>query len=77
MEKPTFVFDDVRIPPTRQIGRHSHPQWEISMVITGKGERTIGDRTEEAREGEIIFIPPDIPHEWRFDPEATDEEEAV
>lgn len=74
MEKPTFVFDDVRIPPARQIGRHSHPQWEISMVITGKGERTIGDRTEEAREGEIIFIPPDIPHEWRFDPEVTDEE---
>lgn len=74
MEKPTFIFDDVQVPPTRQIGRHAHRQWEISMVLLGKGERTIGDLTEEIREGEIIFIPPDIPHEWKFDPEATDPE---
>lgn len=58
------MFDDVCLTPDRQIGRHSHPQWELSHVICGAGTRTIGDLTEPMTENEIILIPPNIPHEW-------------
>ena len=72
MNSPAFVFDDVRIPPSRQIGMHSAPVWELSCVLYGAGTRTIGDLTEPIRQGEIILIPPEIPHVWRFDPAVTD-----
>lgn len=66
------MFDDACLTPDRQIGRHSHPQWELSHVICGAGTRTIGDLTEPMTENEIILIPPNIPHEWQFDPSHTD-----
>ena len=69
-----FTFDDVCISPYRQIGKHSHPSWELSLVICGAGKRTIGDLTEPMEEGEIILIPPDIPHVWEFDPSHTNAE---
>lgn len=72
MNKPAFIFDDVCVSPDRQIGKHAHPQWELSHVICGAGTRTIGDLTEQMNEGEIILIPPDIPHVWQFDHSHTD-----
>lgn len=72
MKNPAFTFDDVCIPPQRQIGLHSHPRWELSHVVCGAGVRTIGDHTEPFAEGEVILIPPDIPHVWRFDGAVTD-----
>lgn len=68
----TFLFDDVCVPPDRQIGLHSHADWELSYVICGAGIRTIGDCTEPFRQGEIILVPPDMLHVWRFDPGITD-----
>lgn len=74
MGKSAFIFDDVRITPDRQIGLHSYNNWELSYVLTGSGTRTIGDYTEPFHAGEIILIPPNIPHVWRFNPEDTDED---
>ena len=67
-----FTFDDVSTPPDKQIETHSHSQWELSYVLCGNGIRTIGDTTEPIVEGEIILIPPNIPHVWHFDTMKTD-----
>lgn len=72
MKQPAFIFDDVNISPEQQIGWHSHPQWELSFVICGHGTRTIGNRTETISEGEVILVPPDIPHVWQFSHSETD-----
>lgn len=72
--KQAFVFDDVRISPDRQIGLHSYDNWELSYVLTGSGTRTIGDCTGPFAPGEVILIPPNTPHVWRFDPADTDAE---
>lgn len=72
MNKTTFTYDDVRVAPDRQIGMNSHPQWELSYVICGRGIRIIGDKEESFVEGEIILVPPHIPHLWQFDPSHTD-----
>lgn len=74
MNKWAFTFDDVCVTPDCQIGCHSHPRWELSLLICGAGLRTIGDVTEPMAEEEIILIPPDIPHVWQFDPSHTDAE---
>lgn len=72
MEKCAFIFDDVCIAPHKQIGMHSHSRWELSYVACGAGTRTIGDLTETFNRGEIVLIPPGIPHVWHFDPSVTD-----
>ena len=74
MDKLAFIFDDVRISPDKQIGLHSCNNWELSYVMTGSGLRTIGEYTEPFRSGEIILIPPNIPHVWNFNPDDTDED---
>ena len=77
MNDQAFVFDDVRISPDRQIDRHSHHQWELSHVIRGSGIRTIGDQSEPIAEGEVILIPPDIPHVWNFDSDTVDDDGCI
>ena len=77
MNKIAFTYDDVRVTPDRQIGIHSHPQWELSHVIYGDGTRTIGDRREQIVKGEVILLPPNIPHVWQFDSSVTDNDGCI
>lgn len=72
MSSSAFIFDDVRISPDRQIDLHSGHAWELSYVLTGSGSRTIGSLTEPFTQGEVVLIPPDIPHVWRFNHDDVD-----
>ena len=67
-----FTFDHVRITPDKQIGRHSQSGYELDYIITGRGIRTLGSVSEPFREGEVVLVPPEVPHQWEFAPEATD-----
>ncbi len=67
-----FQYDFVKLPPDWQIGLHSQKSWELDYILAGRGIRTIGNRTESFREGEIVLIPPEIPHCLDFDPDFTD-----
>ena len=68
----SYSYDHVRLAPNKQIGRHSQLGYELSYIITGRGERTLGSVTEPFKEGEVVLVPPRIPHQWRFAPEAVD-----
>ena len=67
-----YTFDHVRITPDKQIGRHSQSGYELDYVITGRGTRTLGSVSEPFQEGEVVLVPPELPHQWVFDPEAVD-----
>lgn len=62
-----FSFAHVIISPKDQIGLHKQSSWELSYIIRGKGQRTIGDRTERFQQGEIVLVVPEMPHQWKFD----------
>lgn len=70
--KKSFEFESVFLAPEEQIGLHRQDTWELSYVITGSGIRQIGNMTEPFKSGEVVMIPPDIPHCWYFDRETTD-----
>jgi len=70
----SFLFDHVHITWDEQITLHQQKTWEISFVIYGKGMRVIGENFEPFESGEIILIPPDIPHYWAFDNSVYDEQ---
>jgi len=70
--KQSYIFHNVNLAPKEQIGIHQQDTWEMNWIITGSGVRIIGDTTEKFESGEVVFIPPEIPHCWYFDNETTD-----
>lgn len=73
-EGRSFFLDHVHIRWDNQITLHQQDSWELSYVITGRGVRAIGDIIEPFIEGEVILIPPHIPHCWTFDESVHDSE---
>lgn len=67
-----YSYSSVHIEPQDQIGLHRQSTWELSYVITGSGMRLIGETTEPFRSGEVVLIPPGIPHCWYFDSKEVD-----
>lgn len=41
---------------------HFHPEYEIVYISNGKGKRHIGDHISFYKEGDLIFLGPDLPH---------------
>lgn len=64
---PSYNYDHVNLLPNEQIGLHSQSSWELTYIVVGEGERTIGDTTEPFHAGEIVLILPEMPHRWIFD----------
>lgn len=62
----------VTLKPTEQIGMHAQESFELSAVITGQGKRIIGDTTSQFKAGELVLVPPNMPHCWIFDSACTD-----
>lgn len=72
MDNKDFYVDNVRLRPDEQIGLHSHSNWELSLVVKGAGIRHVGDDVSPFSDGDLVIIPPEIPHCWHFDGTATD-----
>ncbi|SFU56724.1 AraC-type DNA-binding protein [Pustulibacterium marinum] len=73
-ETSSFFFDHVHISPSDQIAFHQHEELEISYILKGQGTRVIGDKMERFSQGEVIFIPSNVPHCWSFDADKVDDE---
>lgn len=76
-ERISFIYDNVNLEPKEQIGLHQHPSWELSYVINGSGIRLIGDATAPFQSGDVVLVPPDIPHCWYFDDNITDSSKRI
>ena len=42
--------------------RHSHPHRQVSYVVSGRFEATLGAETRVIGPGDCYFVPPDLPH---------------
>lgn len=63
----TIPLFDICAFPADQIGHHVQQTWELTYIHSGTGKRIIGDFTDTILTGEVILIPPGIPHCWAFD----------
>ncbi len=43
---------------------HHHPEYELVLVLKGKGKRMVGDNVDRFREHDLIFTGPYLPHQW-------------
>jgi quercetin dioxygenase-like cupin family protein len=61
---PTFYMRLFRTEKDAHIKAHYHP-WEHEIfVLSGKLEVRIGSKTYHVQEGTVIYIPPNVEHEY-------------
>jgi AraC-like DNA-binding protein len=46
---------------------HFHQEFQLFVVLEGKGTRFIGDNIKHFKEGDMVFTGPNLPHLWRSD----------
>ena len=54
------------MPEVEPLGIHIHKTWELAFIATGVGERETGGTIKAFSKGNLVLIPPGMPHEWRF-----------
>lgn len=50
--------------PINEFPLHNHPEYELISIISGTGNRYVGDNIAEFAEGDLCFFGPDLPHTY-------------
>ena len=50
---------------------HAHPEVELTLIISGRGQRFVGDSVATFAPGDVVLIGPETPHTWAFDQTVT------
>lgn len=53
--------------PYRTVRWHFHPEYELHLVTATKGDRYVGDHIGPFEIGDVVFVGPNLPHNWISD----------
>lgn len=53
--------------PYRTVRWHFHPEYELHLVTAAEGDRYVGDHIGPFRAGDLVFVGPNLPHNWISD----------
>lgn len=67
----SFVVREL-IAPSFDSKWHFHPEYQLFLVLEGRGTRFVGDTMKPFREYDLVFTGPNLPHLWRNDQEYFD-----
>ena len=65
-ENKAFIVKEL-IAPFFDKNWHFHQEYQLFLVLEGKGTRFIGDQMKPFREFDMVFTGPNLPHLWRND----------
>lgn len=68
----SFFFISQQIAPTLEAKMHRHDAWELYYVTHGHGMRMTGDTWMPFAEGDVVLIPPSMPHCWEYEVSSAD-----
>ena len=63
-EETNVSFIWVDMSPGGTIRLHKHPYEEIFIIQEGLATFTVGSATLEARAGQLVIVPADVPHKF-------------
>jgi AraC-like DNA-binding protein len=86
--RPRFEFlgnsDDSRsftgykvLVPFFEFFWHFHPEYELTCIVNGKGNRLVGNHIQPFESGDFVLIGPNLPHVWISDEKDTSPCEAL
>jgi len=67
-DKSFIVYHETQ-PFTRW---HHHPEFELVLIIRGKGRRIVGDHIDQFKQHDLVLVGSYLPHEWLCDREFYD-----
>lgn len=69
----SFFFISQHITPCLEAKMHRHEAWELYFVTHGRGIRMTGDTLMSFSEGDVVLIPPLMPHYWEYEPKSVND----
>ncbi len=72
-----YVFETIHVPQkhsfiTRELPLqsnakvHSHKNYELNYITSGKGRRIVGDNISGFESGDLVLLGPNLPHCWEL-----------
>ena len=61
-----FVIQEL-VAPYFDVNWHFHSEYQLFVVLKGRGTRFVGDRTTSFKEGDMVLTGPNLPHLWKND----------
>ncbi|WP_026951695.1 AraC family transcriptional regulator [Algoriphagus mannitolivorans] len=65
-EGKAFVIQELKAP-FFDVNWHFHSEYQLFVVLEGRGTRFIGDHMQAFREGDLVLTGPNLPHLWKND----------
>jgi AraC-like DNA-binding protein len=66
IEETSFLTRKIVIPYF-DAPLHYHPEYELTLIVQGKGKRFVGDNIENFEAGDLVLLGSNLPHFWRSD----------
>ena len=61
--KSSFLYRNFKLP-TFDAAFHFHPEFELTHIRKGEGQRYVGAQVEDFYDDDLIFLGSNLPHCW-------------
>ncbi len=62
-QSSSFIFRQFDIPKF-DAPFHFHPEYELTLILKGEGQRYVGQQVNEFFAGDLVFLGTNLPHCW-------------
>lgn len=62
-QSSSFIFRQFEVPAF-DAPFHFHPEYELTLILKGEGQRYVGKQVNDFFEGDLVFLGSNLPHCW-------------